>query len=80
VAYTLAEKDLIPEGVAYDAKGKKLYVGSIHKRKILSIDARGVVKDFILKARMACWRTGYESRSSAQVLWVCSIADVKIKN
>jgi hypothetical protein len=80
VAYTLAEKDLIPEGVAYDAKGKKLYVGSIHKRKILSIDARGVVKDFITEGQDGLFGVlGMKVDPVQQVLWVCSIADVKDK-
>ena len=47
VAYTIPEKDLIPEGITYDAGGKKLYMGSIYKRKVISIDSTGVVKDFI---------------------------------
>jgi hypothetical protein len=47
VAYIIPEKDLIPEGITYDAAGKAFYVGSIQKRKIVKISADGSVKDFV---------------------------------
>ncbi|MCI0751559.1 MAG: hypothetical protein L0Y35_06960, partial [Flammeovirgaceae bacterium] len=47
VAFTIPEKDLIPEGMAFDPTEKNLYVGSIHKRKIVKISQEGVVSDFV---------------------------------
>lgn len=48
VAFTIAEKDLIPEGLAYDPVKRKLYVSSTYKRKILEIDmATGQQSEFI---------------------------------
>src|SRR4051812_9537514 len=46
VAFTINEKDLIPEGIAYDPAQKEFYVGSILKRKIVRIDSSGRASDF----------------------------------
>ena len=49
--YTITEKDLIPEGVAFDEKTQKIYIGSTYKRKIISIDRDGQVADFITEGQ-----------------------------
>lgn len=46
-AFTVAESDLIPEGLAWDVRSKKLYLGSINKQKIVGIASDGLVRDFI---------------------------------
>jgi hypothetical protein len=46
LAFRLAEKDLLPESVAYDPAGDTYYVGSLYKRKIVAV-ANGVARDFI---------------------------------
>jgi sugar lactone lactonase YvrE len=46
VARTIYEPDLIPESVAYDRRNGDLYVGSLHKRKIVRVDRRGRATDF----------------------------------
>ena len=33
LAFSIAEKDLIPEGITYDPKGKAFYLGSLYKEK-----------------------------------------------
>ena len=45
--HTINEKDLIPEGVAFDEKAQTIYVSSTYKRKIVAIDKDGNIKDFI---------------------------------
>jgi hypothetical protein len=47
VAFTLSEKDLIPEGIAYDDQERVFYVGSIHRHKILKVNEAGQVEDLI---------------------------------
>src|SRR6478736_7794313 len=47
IAFRLAEKDLIPEGITYDPSTKSFYVSSINKRKIVKIDEKGKVSDFV---------------------------------
>ncbi len=43
LAFTVTESDLIPEGLAWDARSQKLYLGTINKRKIVEIAPGGVV-------------------------------------
>src|SRR5882762_11191566 len=47
IAFRLSEKDLIPEGIAFDPLTKSFYVSSINKRKIVKVDETGSVSDFI---------------------------------
>lgn len=51
-AFRLAERELVPEGIAYDARTQTFYVGSTYLRKIVSVDARGgVARDFTTEAQ-----------------------------
>lgn len=45
----LLNKDLIPEGVAYNTNSKSIYVGAIYKQKIIEIQSDGTYKDLITK-------------------------------
>lgn len=46
--YTIPEKDLIPEGIAWSEAKGKFYLSSIHKEKIIELDAQtGIHRDFI---------------------------------
>jgi sugar lactone lactonase YvrE len=46
VAFIVPEKDLIPEGIAYDPADKTCYLGSIYKKKVVRITAKGDISDF----------------------------------
>jgi len=46
LAFVSEEKDLVPEGLAYDARQNLYYMGSIHRRKIVKITAEGRFSDF----------------------------------
>jgi hypothetical protein len=46
LAFRLHDPKLIPEGIAYDAKGNRFYIGSIAQRKILMTDGKGAARDF----------------------------------
>jgi sugar lactone lactonase YvrE len=46
VAFTLKERDLIPEGIAYDPVKNNFYLSSTYKCKIVRIDSQGNVSDF----------------------------------
>lgn len=46
-AFTTAEKDLVPEGLAYDARQDVLYLGSMHLKKIIQIPMQGKITDFV---------------------------------
>lgn len=45
-AFVVNEKDLIPEGIAYDPVEKVFYLSSLYKYKILKIDLNGNVSEF----------------------------------
>lgn len=49
--FRLEEKDLVPEGIAYDPKTRAFFVSSVHHRKIVRRGADGRVSDFVPEAR-----------------------------
>ena len=51
VAFQLHERDLIPEGLAHDPSDGAFFVSSVHKRKIVRVDADGSARDFIAPAQ-----------------------------
>lgn len=46
-AFTIQERDLIPEGLAADPRSGTLYLGSLNLRKIVKISRSGEVSDFV---------------------------------
>ena len=46
VAFRLADPKLIPEGIAYDAKQDRFFIGSVAQKKIVNANRKGEVKDF----------------------------------
>jgi hypothetical protein len=46
IAFSIPEKDLIPEGIAYDPMDGSFYLGSTHKCKIIKIDNKKRISDF----------------------------------
>lgn len=71
-AFEVKEKDLIPEGIAYDASTDYFYIGSINKKKIIQIDPRGRVNDF---GESASWGdfgfVGMRVDAEKGILWAC---------
>jgi hypothetical protein len=51
VAFTLPEADLIPEGIAHDARTGTFYVSSTYKRKIVAVPPSGGARDFTTEAQ-----------------------------
>ena len=45
-AFTIAEADLIPEGIAWSEKQQRFYLGSV-KRKVIEVDSQGRARDFV---------------------------------
>jgi hypothetical protein len=46
IAFSIPEKDLIPEGIAYDPVDKTFYLGSVQKCKIIKVNKQGIIIDF----------------------------------
>ncbi|WP_052376815.1 SMP-30/gluconolactonase/LRE family protein [Chondromyces apiculatus] len=73
VAFRLAERDLIPEGIAYDSKRKELLLGSLKKRKIIRIRPGGGVSEVIAPAAGGMGRVlGLRVDPGRDVLWVAA--------
>ena len=78
VAFTLADRALIPESVAYDPGDRAFYVGSMYKRKIIRIGADGRVSDFIRPAADGIWGVlGIKVDPVRRELWAnaCNLED-----
>src|SRR6267154_1958243 len=76
VAFTISEKDLVPEGLAADRTGKTLYMGSLNRRKIVKITKNGDVSDFVKSGqydlRPIC---GLKVDASDESLWANTCPD-----
>jgi DNA-binding beta-propeller fold protein YncE len=71
VAFIIPEKDLIPEGIAYDARTETFYVGSINKKKIVAIDKKGKAKDFISSGQEGIGNV-LGMKAVNGILWACN--------
>lgn len=75
IAFTLPEKDLLPENLAYDPADGSFYIGSTRKGKVVRRAADGRVSDFIPTGRDGLWMVvGLKVDSARRVLWVNSSA------
>lgn len=71
--FILTEKDIIPEGVAFDPGTQTIYISSTHKRKIVSIGKDGVISDFIREGQDDIKSViGMEVESRTNSLWAIS--------
>lgn len=68
--YILTERDLIPEGTAFDTKTGTIYIGSTFKRKIIQITSDGKVTDFIPEKSNGVFSlVGMEVDEERGILW-----------
>ncbi len=75
VAFTIPEKGLVPEGVAYDPATKAFFVSSIRKRKVVRVDASGKISDFVKPAEGGLRSAaGIGADPKKRSLWVASHA------
>lgn len=47
LAFVTKEKDLVPEGLAFDARRDVFYLSSLNRRKIVRINSKGEASDFV---------------------------------
>jgi len=74
VAYTIPEKNLIPEGIAYDPVDDCFYIGSIWKCKIIKINKDGSVSNFTSEKQDGLREVlGMEVDTKRRILWIASI-------
>jgi len=73
-AFTVHEKGLVPESVAYDEDTHVFYLSSVYKRKILAVSRAGDVKDFSAEADGLWSVMGMKVDRARHLLWVCTTA------
>jgi sugar lactone lactonase YvrE len=67
------EPDFVPEGFAHDPTDGSFYLGSVHKRKILRVDADGLVSEFAAPAFAGLMSVmGMTVDPEARILWVAT--------
>jgi DNA-binding beta-propeller fold protein YncE len=70
---TLAERDLVPEGTAWDPATRAVLVGSLNKRKIVAIAPDGTVRDRVPSGRAGLASVvGIHVDARRGVLWATS--------
>ena len=74
-AFTLPERDLLTEGIAYDPRSRSFFVGSVHRRKVLRVDREGHVTEFVHPGADLPWAPlGMRVDAERCVLWVAAAA------
>ncbi|WP_438422401.1 SMP-30/gluconolactonase/LRE family protein [Aquimarina macrocephali] len=73
IAYTIPEKDILPENVAYDPTDASFYIGSTRKGKIIKRTKDGVYHDFVKPQQDGLHMIiGMKVDPVRRYLWVCS--------
>lgn len=73
IAATLSESPFLAEGIAFDPKSRRLYIGSVHKRKIVVVEPNGETRDFVPSASHGLLGVfGLALHPSRGTLWAAS--------
>ena len=81
VAFELAEKDFLSEGIAYDEKTRDFFVASVYQRKIVRRLASGAVKPFAAKSAGEMWSVvALAVDSTRRHLWATTAAMDQTRN
>ncbi|HSS19930.1 MAG TPA: hypothetical protein VLL54_07645 [Pyrinomonadaceae bacterium] len=73
-AFTVHEKGLVPESVAFDAATNTFFLSSVYKRKILRVAPNGEVTDFATEQDGLWSVMGIKVDAARRILWVCTAA------
>ena len=75
IAFRISDKELIPEGIAWDAKTGDFFVGSLFRRKIVRVSADGRASDFAASGTEGLQDVlGMKVDAERRLLWVCTAA------
>jgi hypothetical protein len=75
-AFRTTEKDLVPEGLAYDIQRNVFYLSSLNRRKIVEIGRDGKVSDFVPPDRFALLPVlGIRLNPNDGTVWADSFTD-----
>jgi len=79
-AFTVHEKGLVPESVAYDPATKNFYLSSVYRRKVLRVGPKGETTEFATE-REGLWSVmGMKVDAARRLLWVCTAAQPQMAN
>lgn len=78
-AFSLPDKELITESVAYDQKSGRFFISSVHQRKIVVREKNGTVKDFSAASDGLYSVLGMKVDAKRGILWACSSAFPEMK-
>lgn len=73
-AFTLPEKGLVTEGVAYDPSDGSFYVSSVYRRKIVRVGRDGAARDFAAAADGLWSVFGMKVDAARRQLWATTAA------
>jgi SMP-30/Gluconolactonase/LRE-like region len=75
IAFRIAQKDLVPEGIAWDEKTGDFFVGSLYRRKIVRVSADGSASDFAASGALGLEDVlGMKVDAARRLLWACTAA------
>lgn len=73
IAYALSRPDFIPEGIAYDQKRRRMLVGSIRHREIISVESDLSERQFVAAGTQGLGSVmGMQADPTRNRLWVAS--------
>lgn len=73
LAFTVDERDLLPENIAFDPVDRAFYIGSSRHGKIVKIEADGTAGDFTAPRQDGLWMVmGMKVDAARRHLWVAS--------
>jgi DNA-binding beta-propeller fold protein YncE len=78
VAFTVDQRDLQPESIAFDPADGSWYMGSIYRQKIVRIRSNGVVEDFVSEREHGLMSIlGMKLHPARRELWAnaCNLGD-----
>lgn len=80
-AFVVKDRQLHAEGIDFDKKEKVFYLGSIHKRKIVRVNANGLASDFCVSGVEGMTSVfGLKVDDKRNLLWVCSSPMPEMQN
>ena len=79
-AFTIHEKGLITEGLAYDPVSETFFVSSVHKRRILAVNKNGEAKTFAGEEAGLWSVLGMKVDAKRRLLWATTTAFPQMVN
>lgn len=80
IAFTIPDRTIIPEGIAYDGTSRSFFVSSQYQRKIVRIDDSGALSDFITQGQDGIWMVfGIAVDAPRRRLWAVSTAEPEMR-